>query len=147
MAAIKFISKYKGPDFDKAIEYILREHNLSVFKTLECSIDNKIDLNTLNYEEGVFTAQYFTNSCDDNDDSAVILTVVFLDDTTVLQRYNLNGTDVQRVYDTESEEWSQWLPVKPFLRVSENEEVQVPKDTIIMREITTDVDEFFTNEN
>lgn len=143
MAAIKFISKYKGADFDKAIEYILREHNLSVFRTLECSIDNKIDLNTINYEEGVFTARYFTNSCDDNDDSAVIMTVVFLDDTTVLQRYNLNGTDVQRIYDTESEEWTQWLPVKPFLRVSENEEVTVPKDTIIFREITTDVDQYF----
>lgn len=144
MAATKFISKYKGNDFDKAIEYILREHDLSVFKTLECSISNKIDLDTLNYEEGVFTIQYFINSFDDNDDSPIILNVVFLDDKHVLQRYNLNGTDVQRVYDSENLQWSDWLFVKSFLKVSENEEVQVPKDTIIFREINTDVDQYFT---
>jgi len=142
MAAKKYFSRYQGEQFDQAIEYILSLRENSTSKVIASSPDNKADLDTIFDEEGIYTIHYYIHSYDDTDESAIDLTVVFLDDNTVLQQYKANGTDVERSYNKTTGEWSTWSPVKPFLQLGQDEEVTVSKPTLILRKITNP-DEFF----
>ena len=137
MAKRGFQSKYAGTQFDEAIEYFLNQHDLSTIETVVCGPDNKIDLDAYNVEEGIYIINYFYHSADDADTSPIMLFVIFLDDHTVLQRYNLNGTDVCRKYSDTTNEYSEWLPMYEVITASNDEEVQVPKDTLVLRSIST----------
>lgn len=147
MAFKKYISKYQGAQFDQAIEYILSLRENSVMKTIESSPANKADLDTIVDEEGIYSIQYYIHSYDDTDESAISLAVIFVDADTILQQYNANGTGVERIYTKSTGVWSSWLPVKSFIQASQNEVVSVSKPTIVFREITDDVDEYFKEDD
>ena len=74
------------------------------------------------------------------------MTVVFLDEHTVMQKYNLNGVDQIRKYSDITNAYTVWLPVYEILTAKDNQVLRVPRDTTVLREVS-DKDSFFSSSN
>lgn len=146
---VPFYSKFEGNDFDKAIEWVLQQMENSTTQTLESSPDNKIDLNTLTYQQGTYIIQYFDEGYEGTSastDNPIELKVIVLDDNTVIQRYEVGGNTVQRIYDKSTDTWTEWKPVQSFVVAEESESVSVGVDTIVLRKIESPVENYFQND-
>ena len=141
---LKFPSQYEGEDFDETIAWVKSQKEFATTQILESSPTEKVDLNTVTFQQGTFTIHFYTNSHDDSSTTPINLEVIFLNEGDVLQRYNYLGNYVQRIKTGEG--WSPWVVVKNFVIANENDSVSVNSDTMVLRSITTPVSEFFKEE-
>lgn len=128
----KHISIYDGKQLDASIEHYLKQEEIGSDKILDSSVDKPVDLNNLINSEGTFTIEYFEGAGEGTESGKPIEVEVFKDAAgSTVQRYEQNGTVLERKYDTETEEWSTWKPVQNFAVVTENVALDVAKDTIV----------------
>lgn len=143
---IPYYAKHSGDELDKVIEYVLKLMDSSTSDIIDSDPVNKIDLNTVIEKQGTFTIEYYTNSYDDTQERPIDLRVAFIGNTMIVQRYEFNAVTVQRTYTVETEEWSEWAPVKSFVVADETEEIHVDADTLVFRGVAS-ADKFFEEKN
>lgn len=132
----KYISKFSGRQVDEAVEIVRKQQELGTDKILDSTADKPVDLNTMLFEEGKYTIYYFTGADEGSTSGKPIEVEVFkYKDGAPGQRYEKNGTTVERKYDTETSTWGDWVPVTDFSTVTGDEVLQVSKDTIVYREV------------
>lgn len=141
---LKYSSQYEGEDFDETIKWVKSQKEFATSKIVESSPEIKIDLDTLTTEQGTFTIYYYTNSYNDSSVDPINLDVIFLNDGSILQRYEYLENYVQRI--KQNEEWTPWMFVKNFIIADENDNVSVNTDTLVLRSIETPVSEFFKDD-
>lgn len=130
----KYHSSYTGPEIDESVGKILKQKDLGMGKTLDSSVDEPFDLNTLINEEGTYTIQYVVGAVDESEYGKPIEIKVFTyPDGRPGQRYEKNGIAYERKYDPESSEWGEWEPVQDFRIVEGDEVLNVGKDITVFR--------------
>lgn len=130
----KFTSKYSGKEIDAAIDEFKKQQELSTDKIIDTSVDEPIDLNNMVENEGKYTVYHFSGAAEGTESGKPIEIEVFkYPDGNTGQRYEQNGVTVERKYNSETEEWGEWNPVKDFGVVEGDEVLDVQKDTVVYR--------------
>lgn len=128
----KHISIYDGKQLDASIAHFLKQEEIGSDKILESSVEKPVDLNNLINSEGTFTIEYFEGAGEGTESGKPIEVDVFKDaNGATVQRYEQNGTTLERKYDAETEEWTTWKPVQDFAVVTSDTVLDVAKDTIV----------------
>lgn len=130
----KYFSKFEGKEIDHSVDYTQSLENGSTFKIVGTSVDLKVDLNTLT-KPGIYIVHYYENSKDDTKSSLPIkLTVFYIDENTVGQKYELNSRTVSRTCDKQTSTWTEWeFTSINTLFVEGNTKVSVSDNTLIFR--------------
>lgn len=127
-------SLYTGDEVDEAIGIALKQKDLGMGRVLDSSVDEPFDLNTLIHEEGTYIVQYCVGCVEGSEYGKPINLKVFTyPDGSPGQKYEKNGIEYERKYDTESSEWGEWKPCQDFAVVEGNEVLNVGKDIIVYR--------------
>lgn len=130
----KHLSPYTGKQYDNAVKYIIQQQLIGNDKIIETTPDNPADLDNMVTTEGKFTIENFIGAAEGTESGKPIEVEVFkYPDGTPGQRYEQNGTTIERTYDTETKTWSEWKPVQTFGVVTGDDVLNVAKDTIVYR--------------